>query len=165
MRAQRSGVIANIGSMGSWRGSAGSGLYRSTKFALTGLTESLRLEVAHFGIEVCCIEPGSFRTGILNPSARVVAKTRLEQYDDTPVGKTRAVFEQTGLENDQPGDTAKACKVIAEVLTGECASPIPERLVLGSDAYRLIKTKCEETLVLLDNWKEHACSTNLSEGS
>jgi NAD(P)-dependent dehydrogenase (short-subunit alcohol dehydrogenase family) len=62
MRAQGSGYIVNIGSIGGLIAIPYQGLYSASKFALEGLTESLRLEVSRFGIRVVLIEPGDHRT-------------------------------------------------------------------------------------------------------
>jgi NAD(P)-dependent dehydrogenase (short-subunit alcohol dehydrogenase family) len=64
LRAQRSGYIVNIGSIGGLVAIPYQGLYSASKFALEGLTESLRLEVARFGVRVILIEPGDHRTGL-----------------------------------------------------------------------------------------------------
>ncbi|KAK3701321.1 hypothetical protein LTR37_015542 [Vermiconidia calcicola] len=158
MRQQRSGVIAHFGSLGSWTGGPAGGLYCATKWAISGVTEGLRAEVAPFGIEVCCIEPGYFRTGFLNPGARVTTETRLKEYDETAVGEVRKVFNQT--DNNQLGDVEKGCRVIFEVLTKKGRKEVPIRLVLGSDCYEVIKGKCDSTKELLEEWKEVACSTD-----
>jgi NAD(P)-dependent dehydrogenase (short-subunit alcohol dehydrogenase family) len=68
MRAQRSGYIVNISSLAGVLGLPFSGLYSASKFALEGMSESLRLEVRRFGIKVVLIEPGDFRTQL--PVAR-----------------------------------------------------------------------------------------------
>jgi NAD(P)-dependent dehydrogenase (short-subunit alcohol dehydrogenase family) len=47
--------------------------YSSSKFALEGLVEALRLEVASFGIQVCLVEPGDFRTGFTDARVKVAA--------------------------------------------------------------------------------------------
>ncbi|EEY66747.1 uncharacterized protein PITG_17304 [Phytophthora infestans T30-4] len=59
MREKRSGVVANVGSAGGWKGIPGIGLYGSTKFAIAGITLALREEVAPLGIEVTVVEPGA----------------------------------------------------------------------------------------------------------
>lgn len=101
MRTQRSGTIALFGSLGSWHGGPAAGLYCATKWAVSGLAESLRAEMASFNVAVCAIEPGYFRTGFLNPGARVQTQTRIKDYDDSAVGQVRAALEQT--DNNQPG--------------------------------------------------------------
>ena len=65
MRARGDGLIINIGSLAGRMGLPCLGVYSTSKFALEGLTESLSLEVRPFGIKVCIVEPGDFKTGIL----------------------------------------------------------------------------------------------------
>ncbi|MDB5067124.1 MAG: short-chain dehydrogenase/reductase [Chloroflexi bacterium] len=62
MRSQRCGHIINISSIGGKMSQPLSGWYHSTKFAVEGLSDSLRMELAPFGIHVVVIEPGSIRT-------------------------------------------------------------------------------------------------------
>ncbi|TLX83573.1 MAG: SDR family oxidoreductase [Thaumarchaeota archaeon] len=68
MRKQHGGTIINISSIAGVIGFVGMGAYVSTKFAIEGLTQSLRLELAPFGIRALVIEPGVIRTNILNSS-------------------------------------------------------------------------------------------------
>ena len=158
MRAQHSGVIAHFGSIGSWHGTPAGGIYCGTKWAISGITESLHIELADFGIEVCVIEPGYFRTGFLNPGARMFTEARLDAYEDTAAGKVRKLFEEKN--NKQAGDVEKGAKVIFEVLTKKDGRAVPMRLALGSDAYNSIVGKCDETKKLLDEWKEVIISTD-----
>lgn len=62
MRKRHSGTIVNISSMAGLTGIPFQGLYSASKFALEGMTESLRMEVQPFGIHVALIEPGDFQT-------------------------------------------------------------------------------------------------------
>jgi NAD(P)-dependent dehydrogenase (short-subunit alcohol dehydrogenase family) len=62
MREQRSGRIINISSVGGRIYEPFGGWYHATKFAVEGLSDSLRLEVAPFGIKVVVIEPAGIRT-------------------------------------------------------------------------------------------------------
>jgi NAD(P)-dependent dehydrogenase (short-subunit alcohol dehydrogenase family) len=64
MRAQGGGHIVNISSLAGVLGLPFSGLYSASKFALEGMTESLRLETRRFGIKVVLIEPGDFRSDL-----------------------------------------------------------------------------------------------------
>ena len=68
MRKQRGGTIINISSIAGVIGLVGMGAYVSTKFAIEGLTQSLRLELAPFGIRAMVIEPGVIKTNILDSS-------------------------------------------------------------------------------------------------
>lgn len=64
MRNQNSGLIINISSIGGRMGLPFRGLYSASKFALEGVTETLSMEVKPFGISVCLVEPGEFKTRI-----------------------------------------------------------------------------------------------------
>lgn len=68
MRRQGGGHIINISSLAGVLGLPFSGLYSASKFALEGMTESLRWETRRFGIRVVLIEPGDFDTHL--PTAR-----------------------------------------------------------------------------------------------
>jgi len=59
MRAQRDGYIVNISSMGGKIWEPLGGWYHAAKFAVEGLSDCLRAEVAEFGIKVVIVEPGS----------------------------------------------------------------------------------------------------------
>jgi NAD(P)-dependent dehydrogenase (short-subunit alcohol dehydrogenase family) len=72
MRAQGNGLIINISSIGGLMGLPFQGLYSASKFAIEGLSEALRMEVAPYGIHVALLEPGDFHTpftGNRRPSA------------------------------------------------------------------------------------------------
>jgi short-subunit dehydrogenase len=64
MRKQGSGLLLQIGSIAGRPGLPFLGLYGATKFALKGLTESYRYELAPFGIDAAIVEPGTFPTTI-----------------------------------------------------------------------------------------------------
>lgn len=160
MRERRSGVVANMGSIGGWRGGVGVSMYCATKFALAGITEALRLELLPLGIDAVVIEPGYFRTNFLSPGHRVSVATRIPDYDQV-IEPIRKMFNAYDFK--QPGDPEKGAQAIVEILTksGRVAGmTIPARVPLGSDTLTLIAAKCHETLENLDNWKEVAGSTN-----
>jgi NAD(P)-dependent dehydrogenase (short-subunit alcohol dehydrogenase family) len=62
MRRQRAGRIVNISSIGGKIYTPLGGWYHATKFAVEGLSDSLRLELKPFGIQVVVVEPGGIRT-------------------------------------------------------------------------------------------------------
>jgi short-subunit dehydrogenase len=62
MRASRSGRIINISSIGGRIGEPHGSWYHATKFALEGLSDSLRMELKQFGIAVIVIQPGAIKT-------------------------------------------------------------------------------------------------------
>lgn len=146
-------TIANFGSIGSWSGGPGYGLYAGTKWAVSGISESMRAELAPLGIAVTVVEPGYFRTGFLNPTAQVGSQKRIKEYDDSTVGSVRKLLEKT--DNHQPGDVVKGARVIVDVLTmtGKAEGrEVPMRVALGSDSPVAIRKKMEETSKLLEEW-------------
>ena len=64
MRSQSSGLIVNITSIAGHTGLPFRGIYSASKSALSIITESLRIEVKKFGIDVCSVAPGDFATDI-----------------------------------------------------------------------------------------------------
>ncbi|RLQ93349.1 SDR family oxidoreductase [Falsibacillus albus] len=75
MRKNTSGLIINMGSVSGQIGFPGLSPYVSSKFALEGWSESLRLEVKPFGIDVVIIEPGSYSTNIWSAGKKVAPKS------------------------------------------------------------------------------------------
>lgn len=62
MRERRSGTIINISSIGGRFSTPLGGWYHASKYAVEGLSDAMRLELAPFGIDVVIIEPGSIRS-------------------------------------------------------------------------------------------------------
>ncbi|MEV3960984.1 oxidoreductase [Nocardia sp. NPDC050193] len=127
MRAQRSGAIVMMSSVGGQLSFAGFSAYSAGKFALEGFAEALADEVSPFGIDVLIVEPGAFRTGLFGPGAAYFSAEN-EAYAET-AGATRRMVE-TG-DGSQPGDPAKAAAAIRAALDAERT---PLRLPLGEDA-------------------------------
>jgi NAD(P)-dependent dehydrogenase (short-subunit alcohol dehydrogenase family) len=80
MREQGAGYIVNIGSIGGLVAIPYQGLYSASKFALEGLSESLRLEVRRFGVHVVLIEPGDHRTALTENRRRTAESQRNPGY-------------------------------------------------------------------------------------
>jgi short-subunit dehydrogenase len=70
MRFQRAGLIINVSSLGGAFGLPYQSIYSASKFALEGMSESLRYEVRDYGIDVVVIEPGDVRTNITRNRVR-----------------------------------------------------------------------------------------------
>jgi NAD(P)-dependent dehydrogenase (short-subunit alcohol dehydrogenase family) len=77
MRMQRRGMIINISSISGEIGFPGLSPYVSSKFALEGWSEALRLELAPFSIPVVLVEPGSFQTNIWTTGKQIAEKSTL----------------------------------------------------------------------------------------
>ena len=74
MRQQKSGMILTVSSQAGAMGYLGSSAYCSSKYAVVGLSEALRMELAPFGIQVASILPGSFRTDFRDDSFHALCK-------------------------------------------------------------------------------------------
>lgn len=83
MRQQKSGLIINVSSLAGLTALPFQGIYSASKFALEGLTESLRMEVASFGIRVVLIEPGDFATGFTAQRRTATASHAMSAYRGT----------------------------------------------------------------------------------
>ena len=157
LREQRSGTIVNLSSIGGLIGGAGFGLYASTKFAVEGLSEALRAEVAPLGIKVIVVEPGPFRTDFLGRSAKEAAAV-IGEYAGT-AGNAR-VYNQTQA-GKQPGDPQKAIE--AMILAVEAAEP-PKQLLLGKTALTRYRAKLVEVQKELDAWEAVSLGADFPEG-
>jgi NAD(P)-dependent dehydrogenase (short-subunit alcohol dehydrogenase family) len=146
MRAQGGGAIVQMSSVGGQVTAPGFGAYSATKFALEGLTETLRDEVRPFGIHTLIVEPGAFRTGLFRPGAAYMSDARPE-YAET-VGPTRE-YVRAG-HGEQAGDPAKAA---AAIITGLEADEPPLRLVLGADAIDNISSRLDAVGTELRRWE------------
>jgi NAD(P)-dependent dehydrogenase (short-subunit alcohol dehydrogenase family) len=154
MRAQGSGAIVQMSSVGGQVTAPGFGAYCATKFALEGLSETLQAEVEPFGIRVLIVEPGAFRTGLFRPDAAYLSD-EMPEYADT-VGPTRAYVRDGHLE--QPGDPVKAAAAIVAALD---ADEPPLRLVLGEDAIGNIRQRLQGVSAELDAWAAVGAATAL----
>jgi len=118
MRTQGSGTIIHVSSIGGRIALPFQGLYSATKFAVEGLTESLRMEVRRFGIRVVLIEPGDFSTGFTDRRRSVrVAGSPASPYAET----YRAALSV--VEKDERGGAApeRIGPLVAKIL--EARSP------------------------------------------
>ncbi|UIN54239.1 oxidoreductase [Pseudomonas kribbensis] len=157
MRAQRSGRIINISSIGGYQAYMGWGVYGSTKFAVEGISEALHQELAPLGIHATVVEPGFFRTDFLDEQSLVKTALVLPDYDET-VGKMRTFAEAAN--HAQPGDPLK----LAEAMLTLVNTPNPpQRLALGSDTIARIEAKNRLVAQELAEWSELALSTDFKD--
>ena len=157
LRAQRSGHVINVSSIGGFRAVAGFGAYCSTKFAVEGLTEALHAELAPLGIHVTVIEPGYFRTDFLDASSLAIAPHVIDDYAATS-GATRA--RAGGLNRQQPGDPAKLAAAVVKLV--DSGTP-PVRLPLGNDTLAAIEQKSAFVAAETDAWRAVSSSTGFED--
>ncbi len=151
LRAQGSGAIVNMSSLGGQLSYAGFSAYSASKFALEGASEALAQEVAPFGIKVLIVEPGQFQTKLAGAGMRHMPI--LAGYQDT-VGPTRAFAHD--MHGTQPGDPLKAAAAIVTALEAETT---PLRLQLGADAVEAVRAHAQALLTDLETWEAVATAT------
>jgi NAD(P)-dependent dehydrogenase (short-subunit alcohol dehydrogenase family) len=147
MRANRSGSIVNISSIGGLCSAPSLGYYNATKFALEGMSEALRQEVEPLGIKVMVVEPSGFRTDWAGRSAND-SKHHIEDYAGT-AGVTRNAIRN--ISGKQRGDPVRAAQAIIDAL--ESKSP-PHHLLLGNDAIDAALAKLAQLKKEFNLWEK-----------
>ena len=134
MRAQRSGRIVNISSIGGVMYEPLGSWYHATKFALEGLSDSLRVEIAPFGIDVVLIQPGPIRTE-WNSIARasLVDSTAGTAYEGAGISAARTMAAA-----DRPGRGALPEHVAQIILRAAQAERPRTRYPAGRGARTII---------------------------
>jgi NAD(P)-dependent dehydrogenase (short-subunit alcohol dehydrogenase family) len=154
MRRQRSGHVINFSSVGGLTGSAGWGIYCSTKFAVEGITEALAKELAPLGIFATTVEPGYFRTNFLDGASLVRAEKVIEDYAET-AGAMRENAAKVSY--NQPGDPVKLAAAIVRLV----ASPQPPvHLPLGNDTLKSYREKSDAFEKEISEWHDVITSTD-----
>lgn len=139
MRRQGYGRIIQIASVGGQVAYPGGSVYHAAKWGLEGFTESVRQEVAEFGIRFTIVEPGATRT---NFHSNMVYAPALPAYAESAVGQFRR-FVSGADDSVFIADPAKLARTI--VASTRQAEP-PFRLTLGGDAYEAIDVSLSERL-------------------
>jgi NAD(P)-dependent dehydrogenase (short-subunit alcohol dehydrogenase family) len=157
MRAQHSGHILNVASIGGLVGFPAVGFYNATKFAVDGLSESLAKETKHLGIKVTIIAPSGFRTDWAGRSANN-SKIVINDYTPSAHKNKDAIRGYSGA---QPGDPARAAKAIVAAVESE--NP-PLRLLLGVAALKGARNKLEELKKDFDTWEDTTVGADFPAG-
>ncbi|KAI5926691.1 serine 3-dehydrogenase [Camillea tinctor] len=163
MRQQRSGVVANMSSIGGWYGHPGVGLYCATKASTAIMAEALRAEVAHLGIQVTAIEPGFTNTALLQPSNQQRAAKVLK---DIKEGMNPWLDKLAAYYRDRPNDPVKVAKLIVEALTGSgrCQGRgLPARILIGGDTYEVVGDRIDQHRENWELWADVATTTFLDK--
>jgi NAD(P)-dependent dehydrogenase (short-subunit alcohol dehydrogenase family) len=154
MRANRSGRIFNVSSIGGIAGGESGTLYCASKFAVEGFSESLAGEVSRFGIQVTIVEPGFFRTDFLEPTSVKHGTTPIADYAEA--AEALKTFYD-GRSKNQAGDPAKLGLALVQLVN---APQQPIRWAAGSDGFNIVQAKITSLQTELDAWKELTLSTD-----
>ena len=145
MRKQSSGNIVNISSVAGRIGFPVSPAYISSKFALEGLSESLRFELMPFGINVIIIEPGVIKTNFFD-SMKLSEKS---QQDSTYKEITNKVISGVKMMAEMGTHPKEVADVVIKTLGEE--KPLP-RYVIGNDAMMFLEAKKMKTDIEFENY-------------
>ena len=152
-RKRRSGFIVNVTSMGGMITMPGIAYYCGSKFALQGISEVMRSEMAPFGVHVTTLCPGSFRTDWAGRSM-VRTDRSIADYDNLfdPIREARQAVSGKQLGDPQ--------KLAAAVLTLVALENPPPQLLLGSDALKHVTARIDRLQQEIDAWKALTVSTD-----
>jgi len=130
LRAQGSGLIVNISSLGGLVTIPFQGFYSASKYALESMTDALRMEVAPFGVRVVLIEPGDFKTGFTESRVFSAAADASSPYHE------RCQRAVSVMEHDEQNGADP--RQLAELLARIVADPSPRpRYPVGAFGQRL----------------------------
>ncbi len=133
MREQGSGLLLQIGSISGRLGLPFLGLYGATKFALEGLTESYRYELAPFGIDAAILEPGTFPTTISANRQVAADAERLALYQAAMNAFTAPFYAEN--RSATPPDPQEVADAVARVIA-QPAGERPLRTIVATVAQR-----------------------------
>jgi len=128
MRKNRSGHIISISSTAGFIGYEYCSAYVTSKFALEGWMESLDFEVAPYGIHTTIVEPGFFRTELLEPTSSFWAEGSISDYKER--NEQLKPWWQS-MNGQQQGDPAKLSQALLRIASEETP---PKRWLAGADA-------------------------------
>jgi NAD(P)-dependent dehydrogenase (short-subunit alcohol dehydrogenase family) len=146
MRRQRNGTIVNVSSVAGSIGIPLYSAYASSKFALEGLSESVKYELNEFGINIILIEPGVIRTKIFeNVKTGDVRSSSESSYVD--------LIERASKGFGKMIDNSSSPKLVAEAILNAITSKEPEiRYAVGEDAEYITKIRKNSTDKEFENW-------------
>jgi NAD(P)-dependent dehydrogenase (short-subunit alcohol dehydrogenase family) len=145
LRAQGSGHIIQVSSIGGISAFPLVGIYHASKWALEGFSQALAQEVADFGIHVTLVEPGGFSTDWSGDSSKRSAE--VSAYDDMRA-KTNA---WRATRNATPGDPAASAAAILKVVDAEVP---PLRVFFGSGPLDIAKADYASRLETWEKWND-----------
>jgi NAD(P)-dependent dehydrogenase (short-subunit alcohol dehydrogenase family) len=144
LRAQRSGHILQVSSIGGITAFQNVGIYHASKWALEGFSQSLAQEVEPFGIHVTLIEPGGFSTDWAGPSSK--RSTPLPDYKEVHEAADKVRAQRTS----KPGDPAASAAAVLKIVD---APKPPLRVFFGELPLSLAKADYESRLATWEEWQ------------
>jgi NAD(P)-dependent dehydrogenase (short-subunit alcohol dehydrogenase family) len=157
MRRQRSGHVITISSSAGLVGFEFGTAYAASKFGVEGWMESLRPEVAPFGIHTTMVNPGYFRTELLTPQSTKYAEIAIDDYAERRATLIAAWTAQNGRQSGDPAKLAQALLTIAN------EEPPRRRFIAGADSIASTEQKVADLQADIDLNRERFVSLDLTE--
>ncbi|MGH2946120.1 MAG: SDR family NAD(P)-dependent oxidoreductase [Solirubrobacteraceae bacterium] len=157
MRRQRSGQVISISSTAGLTGFEFCSAYATSKFAVEGWMESLAPEVAPFGISTTIVEPGFFRTELLEPESTTWPELSIDDYAERNAAQREWWTAQNG---QQAGDPAKLAQALLTIADQE--QP-PLRFLAGADSIELAEQKVAALQQQIDAFRDLSTSLALDD--
>ena len=146
MRKQRAGTIVNVSSLVGRVGLPLSSAYVATKFALEGLTESVRYELSQFGINLILIEPGVIKTNFIENLKTSTVSESKSNYADLNESISKRFETMMANSSTSP-------KIVAESILNAVTSENPKlRYIVGEDAQSIMKIRNDNSDEKFENW-------------
>jgi NAD(P)-dependent dehydrogenase (short-subunit alcohol dehydrogenase family) len=156
MRNQGNGNIINVSSIGGKIGLPLNSAYISSKFAIEGLSESMRYELEQFGIDVILIEPGVVKTNFFENVDVVVNNNDNNTSTTNNITSPYSQLTQKLFEGFEPMLNSSSSSVsydVAEVIYQAIVSKNRDvRYPVGKDAVSIIKTRQNLSDKELEYW-------------
>jgi NAD(P)-dependent dehydrogenase (short-subunit alcohol dehydrogenase family) len=152
MRKNKSGHIISISSTAALVGYELCSAYAASKFGLEGFMESLQIEVAPFGINTTIVEPGFFRTNLLEPSSTIWSELQVEDYA-ARIASLKPWWES--MSGKQGGDPSKLAAALIKIVTEN--NP-PKRWMAGTDSIAEAERKAKELQEQANAYRELSSS-------
>src|SRR3954454_971586 len=156
MRKQRSGHVVTITSTAGIVGGETASAYAAAKFGAEGWMEALTPEVAPFAIKTPLVEPGFFRTELLEPASTTWAEPHIDDYADRN-STIRAFWES--MNGRQEGDPVKLAAALVQIVDQD--DP-PAPWVAGADAVAGVEQKAHDLLEQVDAYRDLSTSLAIS---
>ena len=152
MRKQRSGHVVTLSSMAGLVGQAFCSAYAASKFGVEGWMESIRFEIEPFGIRTTIVEPGFFRTDLLEAASTIWAELSIDDYAERTAQTKPAWRAMSGRQSNDPAKLAKALVKLVD------SGQPPLRWVAGADALPTAEQKARDLLAQIDAHRELSAS-------
>lgn len=157
MRSQRAGHVITISSSAGLAGFEFGAADAASKFGIEGWMESLRPEVAPFGIHTTIVNPGFFRTELLTPQSTNYAAPSIEDYAERRAALIAGWSSQDGKQSGDPAKLAVALVAVSNEV------PPRRRFIAGADSIGGTEQKVAELRDDIDLNRERFISLDIED--